>query len=150
MDQTLKALGGILLNALPTLFLVLFLHFYLKRVFFRPLERVLDRRRQATEGARQAAEDGRKAAERKAAEYEAAIRDARSEIYKEQDKLRRSLRDEQAANVAQAREKAGSMLDEARAQLAADADAARWTLDSESEALSELITERILSRSSRA
>ena len=150
MDQTLKALGGILLNALPTLFLVLFLHFYLKRAFFRPLERVLEQRRQATEGARQAADESRKAAERKAGEYEAAIRDARSEIYKEQEKLRRSLRDDQAATVAQAREKAGRMVHEARAQLAADVEAARRTLESDSEALSELITQRILSRSAHA
>jgi hypothetical protein len=42
------------------------------------------------------------------------------------------------------------MVDEARAQIAADAADARRTLESDSEALSELITERILGRSARA
>lgn len=147
MDQTLKALGGILLNALPTLFLVLLLHFYLKRVFFQPLERVLQQREKATEGARQAAEVSLTLAGQKAAEYEAALREARSAIYKEQEQLRRSLRDDQSAAVKDARAKAGALVEGARAQLAADVATARATLESESESLAEQIAERILRRS---
>jgi F-type H+-transporting ATPase subunit b len=48
MDAILNALGGLLLKALPTFFLVLLLHFYLKLVFYRPLEKVLSARHQAT------------------------------------------------------------------------------------------------------
>ena len=58
MESTLNALGGILLRALPTFFLVLLLHLYLKRVFFAPLNQILKQRYDATEGARQAAVDG--------------------------------------------------------------------------------------------
>ncbi len=53
MDAILNPLGGLLLRALPTFLLVLVLHFYLKRVFFAPLDKVLEARRQATEGARE-------------------------------------------------------------------------------------------------
>lgn len=147
MDQTLKALGGILLNALPTLFLVLLLHFYLKRVFFQPLEKVLHQRAEATEGARQVAETSLTLADRKAADYEAALREARSAIYKEQEQLRRSLREDQSAAVMDARANARTMVESARAQLAADVAAARTTLESESEPLSEQIAERVLRRS---
>ena len=35
MDQTLSALGGILLKALPTFFLMLLLFGYLQKLFFR-------------------------------------------------------------------------------------------------------------------
>jgi len=44
MDETLRALGGILLRAIPTFVLVVLLHFYLKFVFFKPLQRVLRQR----------------------------------------------------------------------------------------------------------
>ena len=50
----LQALGGILLRAVPTFLLVILLHFYLKSIFFKPLENVLRKRYDATEGARKA------------------------------------------------------------------------------------------------
>lgn len=149
MDQILKALGGILLNALPTLFLVFLLHFYLKRVFFQPLEKVLHQREEATEGARQAAEQSLTLAGQKAAEYDAALREARGTLYKEQEQLRRGLRDDQSAAVAEARAKAGAMVEAARAQLASDAAAARLALEGESEALAEQIAGRVLGRGAR-
>ena len=55
MDATLHALGEILLKAVPTVLLVVVLHFYLKYVFFRPLKKVLAERYDATEGARKLA-----------------------------------------------------------------------------------------------
>ena len=56
MDAMLHALGGILLRAVPTFLLVILLHFYLKIVFFKPLEKVLNQRDQSTAGARKLAE----------------------------------------------------------------------------------------------
>jgi hypothetical protein len=41
MDASINALGGILLKAIPTVILLLFVHLYLKLVFFKPLEEVL-------------------------------------------------------------------------------------------------------------
>ena len=41
MEETLRQLGGILLRAVPTFILVVLLHFYLKFIFFKPLQRVL-------------------------------------------------------------------------------------------------------------
>ena len=56
MDPTLKQLGDLLLRAVPTMFFLVFLTLYLKYVFFRPLERILDKRNEETEGARRLAE----------------------------------------------------------------------------------------------
>ena len=50
MDATINALGQLLVQALPTFFIVLVLHFYLKQTFFKPLSRVLAERREATQG----------------------------------------------------------------------------------------------------
>src|SRR4051812_3696492 len=103
MDATLHQLAQILLQGLPTFFLVLFLHFYLKSVFFKPLEKMLHERKEATEGARKQAADSLARAEAKAAAYEESIRAARSEIYQEQEALRRKWRDEQTAQLSDAR-----------------------------------------------
>src|SRR6266550_285134 len=103
MDETLRQLGGILLRAIPTFILVVLLHFYLKFMFFKPLQRVLRERREATEGARELAEQSLKKADEKTAAYEAALRAARAESYKELEQLRRQLQDERAAGVREAR-----------------------------------------------
>ena len=146
MESTLNALGGILLRALPTFFLILLLHFYLKRVFFAPLDKVLKQRYDATEGARKAAEASLARAEAKAAEYEAAIRAARSEVYHEQEKVRLQWREEQAAKAADARAKAGAMIKEAQASIAAQVEVARQTLRTQSESLAEEIATSVLRR----
>ncbi|MBX5495938.1 MAG: ATP synthase F0 subunit B [Bryobacteraceae bacterium] len=150
MDQTLQALGGILLNALPTLVLVLLLHFYLKKVFFEPLGRILKERHAATEGARQAAQASLARASERAAAYEQALRDARTEIYREQEELRRGLLEEQSRAVQEAREKASRMVEEARLQLASELEAGKRTLQAQSEELAELMTRHLLHRSARA
>src|SRR5687767_5313499 len=103
MESTLAALGGILLKALPTFFLFIFLHLYLRFVFFKPLEKVLKARYDATEGARKLAEASLAKAAEKAAEYEAALRAARSELYQEQEQQRRRLQDERTAGIREAR-----------------------------------------------
>ena len=76
MDATLLALGGILLKAVPTFLLVILLNFYLKAVFFKPLEKVLRQRYEATEGARKLAAESMERAAARTAEYEAAMRAA--------------------------------------------------------------------------
>ena len=57
MEETLRALGEILLKAVPTFVLVFLLYLYLSRMFFRPLEAVLQKRYAATEGARKLADE---------------------------------------------------------------------------------------------
>lgn len=146
MDATLNALGSILIKALPTLFLVLLLHFYLKRMFFKPLEKVLDHRYAATEGARKQAESALENAGRKADEYQQALREARNQVYREQEEQRKRWRDEQQAAAHQARAKADELVKQAREQLAADAAATRQTLADESDALAEQIVATLVER----
>jgi F-type H+-transporting ATPase subunit b len=137
-------LGGLLLRALPTFLLVLLLHFYLKRMFFAPLDKVLEARHQATEGARSAAQSSLEAASRKASEYGAAIRAARGEIYKEQEETRSQWRQEQAGAIEESRRSASEMVKQARVQLAAEVADAKQSLAGESERLAGAIAESIL------
>jgi F-type H+-transporting ATPase subunit b len=144
MDKILSDLGGLLIRALPTFLLVILLHFYLKYLFFKPLDRVLEARHQATEGARDAAEKTFQEASRKAAEYEAAIRAARSEIHREQEETRRKWRQQQSSALDESRRSASEMVKQARVQLADEAAAAKTALAGESDRLAGAIAESIL------
>jgi F0F1-type ATP synthase membrane subunit b/b' len=146
MDETLRALGGVLLRAIPTFLLVVFLHFYLKSMFFGPLKKVLKERYDATEGARKMADSSLAKAAEKAAEYEAALRAARAETYKELEQLRRQLQDERAAGVREARSRADAAIAEAKASLNAEMSALKRNLETESEALAGRIAAKILRR----
>jgi len=146
MDQTLKALGDILLQALPTFFLVIALYVYLSRVFFRPLGKVLEARREAIEGVRSRAEATLRQAEQKMAEYEAALQAARSEIYREQEIERRKNQELLAERLKQARDRAHAQLAEARERIAHDVEQAKTSIAAESESLAEQIIHLVLER----
>lgn len=146
MQETLQALGGILLKAIPTVILLIILHFYLKAMLFGPLDRIMQRRRELTEGARKVAEDSLAAAARKADEYEAKLRDARAVVYKQQEEIRKRWLDEQAQQVADARGRSESTVKAAREAIAQDAAAARTSLQDTSAAIADQIVATVLGK----
>ena len=146
MEATLHALGEILVQALPTFFLVLLLFIYLRSMFFKPLERVLAERREATEGARKKAAEALDRAQAKAAAYEEKIRAARNDLYREQEEIRRKWRDDQSAQVAAARESAEASVKEAKTRIAQEASQAKADLAANSQLLADQITIAILQR----
>ena len=144
MDETLRQLGGILLRAIPTFVLVILLHFYLKFVFFKPLAKILKERYDATEGARKQAEASLAKADQKAAEYEAALKAARAETYKELEQLRRNLQEDRAARLRESRSRAEAAATQAKAALRAEVEDLKKGLEAESDALASRIADRIL------
>ncbi len=144
MEQVVQALSGLLLRALPTFFLVLFLYIFLKKVFFDPLAQAMRNRYEATEGAMNAAREGVAAAEAKTAEYQKALREARAEMYRQQEQERQRLLQEIASQVQRARADADSRVTAARQQLRTETDAARERLRSESAALADSIADTVL------
>ena len=146
MDQTLHALGGIVLNGLPTFFLVILLTVCVKYLYLNPLDKVLAERFRLTEGARQAAEESLQQADTKVAEYETALTNARSEIYQEQAALMKTVRSEQAAQLQATRAESAAAVGIAKAAIAQEADIARKGLEAQSETLAGQIADAILSR----
>jgi F-type H+-transporting ATPase subunit b len=147
MDAILRDLGGILLRAVPTFLLVIFLHFYLKSVFFGPMQQVLKKRYEATEGARKLADESLARAAQKTSEFEAAMRAAKGEVYHVQEQLHKQLQEQQAAELLAARKQAEAMVAQAKADLAKDVEAAKAGLGGESELLANQIADSILRRS---
>jgi len=144
MDKTLQELGELLLKAVPTFILLVLLHFYLKRVFFRPLDKALQARNDAVEGARKLAEETQQRAERLLAEYEDALRRARADIYRDQEEIRRKWSQEHTAAAETSQRKAEALLKDSRAQLQLDVAEAKTALAAESDRLSGKIVESIL------
>lgn len=146
MESTLQALGEIVLRGLPTFFLLLLLHFYLKRTFFAPLDKVLAERFEATTGARKQAESAMARAEAKAREYEEAIRDARTEVYKDNEAMRKQWREQQSVMLAEARAKSETAVAIAKAEMAGDVRTARENLQADSDRIADGIVAAILRR----
>jgi F-type H+-transporting ATPase subunit b len=147
MESTLHALGGLLLKAVPTLFLLLVVHFYLKKMFFRPMADVLAKRRAATEGLHEEAASTRAKAAEKTAAIEAQLRQARDEIYQEQEEARRRWTTEQASHLEQARNQARELIRQGRDRLDAEAAAAKKELGATADALADEIVGAVLKRS---
>ena len=146
MDQILQPLAGILLKSIPTIVLLLILYFYLKAMLFKPLNRVRKQREDLTAGKRRAADQSLKDAERKIQEYEAKMRDARAEVYREQEVTRTQWLADQTAQVDGARERTGTATASAKQQLEAEIAAARQSLLETSGTLADEIATALLSR----
>jgi F-type H+-transporting ATPase subunit b len=146
MEQTLHDLSGILLKAIPTVFLLIILHFYLKAMLFKPLQKALKQREELTAGARRAADESLAAAERKAQDYEAKFRDARAEVYRGQEETRRVWLEDQATQIEAGKAQSGETLTAARKQLADETATAKRSLVETSAALADRIATTVLAR----
>jgi len=146
MEQTLHALAGILLKSIPTIVLLLFLYFYLKGMLFGPLNRILKQRHELTEGTRHAADKSLKDAERKVQEYEAKMREARAEVYREQEETRRRWLVDQTSQIDGARERTGQTVQTAKEQIAVEITGARQSLTDAAGALADQIATALLAR----
>jgi F-type H+-transporting ATPase subunit b len=145
MDATLQALGDILVKSIPTFLLLLFLHFYLKKVFFQPMERVLTERDAATKGAREKAESLFGRADSLAKEHAAAIRKARAEVYQKNEQARADLRNSQSESLQTIRAQVREQVAASRKDIEAQAAAALVTLKLDAESVAAQIAQRILS-----
>lgn len=144
----MDGIGGQLLDllwqALPTTLIVFFLFFFLRWAFWRPLERVLAERDQATEGARRDAASAAAAAEEKLHEYEEALRRARADIYREQESNRQLALEERSHLLGGARQQAADLIRQAKLEIARDVEQAKKELETESGRLAEQITRSLL------
>jgi F-type H+-transporting ATPase subunit b len=146
MDRILQQLAELLLKAIPTFLIVVVLHFYLKSVFFKPLEKVLHKRYEATEGARKNAAESLEQASAKTTQYETALRNARAEVYHSQEQSHKKLQETHAAQLLEARQRADALVKQAKGQIAAEREAAKVSLATDSELLANQIAESVLRR----
>ena len=142
--EIVNQLGQLFLQAVPTVIIVFFFYLFMRWSFFGPMERVLTERRKRAEGARVEAEASRVAVREKLHIYSDTVKKARTEIFTEQESLRRRTLDERQATINTARATAQSTLQEAKKVLAADVKAARTELEQSSGALADEIADAVL------
>jgi len=146
MTSTLFALVDLLITAIPTIFFLVFLTVYLNFMLFRPIARILEERKKATEGVRDLAQRAYEAASEKTSQYQRALDLARAEIHQEQKALRRRWSEEQAAAVAKLRSESQLQIQDARREIALEVEREQAAAERTAESLSESVVATLLQR----
>lgn len=146
MEDTLHDLQNLLIKSVPTVLFFIFLTYYLKALLFRPLAKILEERRKATEGVRELAQRAFEAADKRNQEFEYALHLARLELHEKHEARRRAWTEEQARVLAQARAEAEREVEEAKRQTAAQVEKAQSELNAQVESLSQQIVDSLLRR----
>jgi len=144
MDKIFSQLTDLVLGAVPTMVILVFLYVFLRIVFFGPLEKLLKERHDATEGRQKEAQKSIAAAEAKAAEYTAAFEQARAGTLRAREAARQDALQARAALVAKTRAAAAERIQAVGAGIESDVSEARQQLGRDSQQLAESITEAIL------
>ena len=144
MDQTLQQLGELLLGAVPTVILVALLYVLYKGIVHQPLQRVLAERRSKTEGAIEKSRADIAAADARTSEYEQRLREARAAVFRAQEARRQAAIQARANAVKEARSKAQTQVQAAKANMENDRLAAEQGLQGQAAALAQEIVRRVL------
>jgi len=144
MDQTLRQLGELLLGAVPTVILLATLYILYTFLVHRPLTAVLGERRNRTQGAMEKARADIAAAEARTADYEQRLREARQEIFKNQEIRRQQANQSRGQAVNEARARAQEQVKQAAADIEQDKQQAMSKLQSDTARLASDIVRTVL------
>jgi F-type H+-transporting ATPase subunit b len=146
MTSTLLTLVDLLITAIPTIFFLVFLTVYLNVMLFRPIARILEERKRATEGVRDLAQRAYEMAQSKTLQYQRALELARAEIHQEHEALRRQWSEEQAAAIAKVRIESQLQTQNARREIALEVEREEAAAEKTAESLSESVVATLLQR----
>ena len=144
MDAILRQIGELLISSIPTIISVLILWTAYRFIVHGKLRQVLEQRHALTEGAIERAQQEIAVAEKRTAEYEQRVRDARTQIYKAQQANRLRVMDERNAALAASRQRAGEMVKKARVVLEAETADAKGALEQQANALADQVIATVL------
>jgi F-type H+-transporting ATPase subunit b len=144
MQAIVGQLGELFLQAVPTVLIILLFYFILRALFFKPLLRIMAERDSRTAGAQKAAEAAQAAAAEKVKQYQDALKQARGQVYAEQEAARKKLLDERAAQLKEARVKASAEVGAGKERIARELAGARRDIEATVDQLSAEIARRIL------
>jgi F-type H+-transporting ATPase subunit b len=144
MQETLHQLGRFLLGSVPTIIVLSCLYGLYTVIVHRPLQQVLMKRRELTQGAVDKSRADIAAAEGRTAEYEQRLREARAAVFRAQERQREAALQARIDAVNRAREKAQAQVAAAKKDIEEDQVAAERTLQAEAESLAQEIIKRVL------
>jgi F-type H+-transporting ATPase subunit b len=145
MDAALtKAIGELLLSAVPTILIFLGLFAAYTLLVHRPLLRILAERHARTEGAVAKAQTDIAAADAKTSDYEQRLREARAAVFKQQENRRKQHMEARAAVIAEARKLAAERVKAAKREIEQESASAKRTLTAHSEGLAQQVIDAVL------
>jgi F-type H+-transporting ATPase subunit b len=144
MDETLRQLGELLLQSVPTIILFVVVYLGYRVLVHKPLLRMLEERHARTQGAIEKASADVAAAEAKTAAYEQQLREARLAVFKTLDARLAKAQQIRTDILNQAREQASAKVAEARQGIESDVEAAKTTLQADAERLASEVIATVL------
>jgi F-type H+-transporting ATPase subunit b len=144
MQEIVHQLGELFLQAVPTVLIILLFYFILRAIFFKPLLAAMAERDARTVGAQKAAELAQAAAIEKAKQYQDALKQARGQVYAQQEVERKKVLDERAAVIKDARAAAITQVAAGKERIAGELAVARREIETTVSQLSAEIARRIL------
>jgi len=144
VDQLLRQLGDLVLGSVPTMIIFLALVVAYRFILYGPLVRMLEERRARTTGAIEAANAAIAQADAKAQEYEAKLRAARTEIFRQRELRVQQWTAQKEAALASARLTAHERVAQARALIEEDTAAARKQIEDSTAQLAAQVVRAVL------
>ena len=144
MQEIFQQLGALFIGAVPTMVLFIVLVLAYQFLVQGPLTATLKERRARTEGAQ---EDARKAialAETRVGEYADKLRQARSEVFRTREARVKQWNAERDAALDAARKAAGLKVNQAKAELEAEAAQARLAIQASAGDLARQVVRAVL------
>jgi F-type H+-transporting ATPase subunit b len=144
MNEILQQIGALLLGAIPTILLFVVLVAAYQILVQGPLNRTLAARRARTEGAIEDAHKAIAQAEAKATEYADKLRQARAEIFKMREQRTKQRNVDRESSLDVARKAAGARVSQAKAEIDAEAERAKVTIQDTAGELANQVVRAVL------
>jgi len=144
MDETLRQLGELLLQSIPTICFFVVVYLGYRFIVHKPMVRVLEERHARTQGAIEKARADVAAAEAKTAAYEQQLREAKIAIFKAQEARRQLALQARTEILNLAREQAAAKVAEARKAIEQDIEVVKANLQAEAERLANEVIATVL------
>ncbi|MGH9714630.1 MAG: hypothetical protein ACRD5M_15145 [Candidatus Acidiferrales bacterium] len=146
--EILHQLGELFLEAVPTVIVVFLFYFFMRWAFFGPIQKAMAERSARIEGARAEAAKVEAEAKRELDAYNETLKQARAEIYLEQEAARQAILEDRAKLLKAMRSRAMEEVAAAKKKFAADFAAARAEVERQAPALAAEIARTILEKPS--
>lgn len=116
-------------------------------LLYRPLIRIMEERRQKTEGGHQHARDLEKQIQTRMEAYREKLQEAKTSASEERSALRAAAAEEEASIISDAQKKSSAQVKSVRDKVASEAQQARESLRGQAEGLAQQVASKVLGRS---
>jgi F0F1-type ATP synthase membrane subunit b/b' len=142
--EILRHIAEYFIQAAPTVVIVFIFYLFMRWAFFTPIQKAMAERSAKIEGARAEAAEVEAAAAKVQQTYDEALKEARGEIYREQEAARQAVLDDRAKLLKAMRSRAEEEVAAAKKQIAAELAESKVEVERQTPSLASEIARTIL------